>query len=266
MSTSFLDRFSRGKVLIGMVHLAPLPGSPGYRGRMSDVIEAARADAGALADGGCDAVMVENFGDVPFFKSKVPPATVAGLTAAAVAVAAELGGLPMGINCLRNDGRSAMAIAVATGARFVRINVLSGARLTDQGIIEGEAADVLRDRRTLGGASISICADVAVKHSAALADRPLAEEVADVIRRGGAGAVIASGGGTGLPTDPAHVAEVRKATPAGTPVLVGSGATPRTAADLLAYADGLIVGTALQRDGRVAVEKVRELRSAMNAI
>ena len=236
-------------VLVGMVHLPPLPGSPRYGGSMAAVLDAARRDAAALAEGGVDAVMVENFGDVPFFKHRVPPATLAAITAAVVAVRGEVGELPVGVNVLRNDGRGAVAVAAATGGSFVRINVLCGARVTDQGVIEGEAADVLRDRADLG-VDCQIWADVDVKHSAPLASRPIAEEVADTVKRGLADAVIVSGGGTGLPTDPAKVAAV-KAAATGVPVLVGSGATPESAAGLLAHADGLIAGTWLKRDGRV---------------
>ena len=241
-------RDDRRPILVGMVHLGPLPGSPRYGGSMSAVLDAARADAAALAEGGADAIMVENIGDVPFFKSRVPPATVAAMTAAVVAVRAEVGELPVGVNVLRNDGRSAVAVAAATGAAFVRVNVLCGARVTDQGVIEGEAADMLRDRAVLG-ADVRIWADVDVKHSAPLAARPIAEEVADTIRRGLADALIVSGGGTGRPTDPAKAETVKAA--ADVPVLVGSGATPESAADLLRHVEGLIAGTWIKRDGRV---------------
>ena len=253
-------------ILVGMVHLPPLPGSPRYGGSMAAVLDAARRDAAALAEGGVDAIMAENFGDVPFFKSRVPPATLAAITAAVVAVRSEVGELPVGVNVLRNDGRGAVAVAAATGAAFVRINVLCGARVTDQGVIEGEAADVLRDRAALG-VDCQIWADVDVKHSAALASRPIAEEVADTVKRGLADAVIVSGGGTGLPTDPAKLKAVKAA--ANVPVLVGSGATPESAAELLAHADGLIAGTWLKRDGRVEngvdPSRVRALAAAVRS-
>ena len=238
--------------LIGMVHLLPLAGSPRYGGGMNAVLDAALRDAKALREGGVDAIMIENFGDVPFFKSDVPPATLAAITRAATAVADTLEGeVPFGINVLRNDGRSAIAVAAATGASFVRINVLSGARVTDQGVIEGDAANVLRDRRQFGAEHVQIWADVDVKHSAPLASRPLAEETADTLHRGLADALVVSGGGTGLPTDPAKVQAIRDAAGPDVPIYIGSGATPDSAADLLKHATGLIAGTWIKRDGKV---------------
>ncbi len=232
---------------------------------MRDVLEAARRDAAALAEGGCDAVMVENFFDVPFYKSHVPPATVAAMTVAVAAVVEEVGELPVGVNVLRNDGRSALAIAAATGASFVRINVLCGARLTDQGIIEGEAADVARDRARLAP-TVRVLADVDVKHSVALAERPLAEEVADTVRRGGADGLVVTGGGTGLPTDLDHARRVAELA-ADSSVFVGSGVDPESAAALRDVIAGFIVGSWLKREGRVDapvdVGRVRRLADVL---
>lgn len=249
-------------VLVGMVHLAPLPGSPGYGGDWPAVLEAARRDTTALAEGGADAVMLENFGDAPFFRTQVPRITISAMTAAAVVVREAAGGLPVGVNVLRNDGRAALAVAIAAGASFIRVNVLSGARLTDQGIIEGIAAELLRERRAWGGEGVAIWADVDVKHSAPLAARALEDEVADVVERGGADALIVSGSGTGKPTDAAKLARVRLL--AGeVPVLVGSGATAQTAGELRRHASGFIVGTALKRGGGIDVALVREFTAAL---
>ena len=54
--------------LIGMVHLKALPGSPNFNGDLDTVEAAALADTNTLLAGGVDAIMVENFGDVPFLK------------------------------------------------------------------------------------------------------------------------------------------------------------------------------------------------------
>lgn len=248
---------------VGMVHLEPLPGSPAYAGDFEAVVGRAAEEAVALAEGGVDAIMVENYHDAPFYKDSLGPETVAALTRCALSVKqaadAVRGDVQLGINALRNDGLSALAIAVATGARFIRVNVLTGAMVTDQGLIQGCAAELLRARRQLG-ASISILADVQVKHAAPLAALPRDQAVADAVHRGRADALIASGTGTGQPTDPAQVAAY-KAAAGGVPVLVGSGATPETAASL--KADGYIVGTALKVNGRVSVERVKAMRDAL---
>lgn len=215
---------------------------------MQAVIDAACADARALEAGGIDAIMIENFGDIPFFKDNVPPATVASLTAAACAVRGATR-KPIGINCLRNDGLSGLSIAAATGASFVRVNVLCGARVADQGLIEGRSAEISRLRALLG-ADIKVYADVDVKHSAPLASRPVEEEVWDTLQRGLADALIVSGSGTGKPTDLEQLKVVKWAAGAA-PVLVGSGVDTKTIVDLLSVADGAIVGTSLKRNGRV---------------
>src|SRR5947199_7450596 len=120
--------------------------------------------------------MIETFGDVPFYPGQVPACVVAPMTAFAAEVRRAAPQLPLGINVLRNDGQSALAIAHAIGASFIRVNVLCGARVTDQGLIQGIAHDLLRDRALLGATDVKIFADVDVKHSAALAQRPLADE------------------------------------------------------------------------------------------
>jgi membrane complex biogenesis BtpA family protein len=248
-----------------MVHLRALPGAPRFNGGLRAVEDAAVRDGEALAAGGMHALMIENFGDVPFCPGRVPTQVVAHMTAIAAEIRRRVN-LPIGINVLRNDGCSALAIAYAVGAEFIRVNVLCGARVTDQGIIQGIAHELLRERAMLKAEHIKIFADVDVKHSAALAPRPLEEEIADTIERGLADAVIISGAGTGKHTDVEKVKRAKEA--AGkTPVFVGSGVTIETIGGYLPYADGFIVGTALKRNGKadqpVDIKRVRRLVAAM---
>lgn len=252
---------SREKVVIGMLHLCPLPGSPRFDGNLAAVREAMLADADALVSGGVHGLMMENFGDVPFYPGCVPQYVVAQMAALAHDLTLSFK-IPVGINVLRNDGCSAVAIAHASSARFIRVNVLCGARVTDQGIIQGIAHELLRLRAQLGAEAVKILADVDVKHSAALAARSLRDEVEDTIHRGLADALIVSGAGTGKQADPAQLAEVKSA--AGpVPVFVGSGVSVHTIDSLLKHADGFIVGTSLKRDGRagnpVDPQRVRDL-------
>ena len=248
-----LDLFASLKVVLGMLHSPALPGSPGFRGSREAVAAAVLRDAEKLVRAGVDGLVLENFHDSPFYPGIVPPETVAEMTALAAAVRRRFD-VPLGINVLRNDGRAALAVAAATGAQFIRVNVLCGARLTDQGIVHGIAHDLLRDRVRLGAESVKILADVDVKHSAALAPRPLEDEIDDVVHRGKADGLIVSGAATGQPT---HLEDARRAKLAGgdVPVFVGSGVRADTAAEYLAVADGVIVGTSLKRGG-VASEPV----------
>jgi membrane complex biogenesis BtpA family protein len=207
------------------------------------------ADAAALAEGGVDGLMIENFGDVPFYASRVPPHTVAFLSTLAFELKTSFP-LPLGINVLRNDGMAAIAIAAAVKAEFVRVNVYTGARLADQGILQGEANEITRYRRALA-ATVQIWADIAVKHSAPLGDRALEDEVEDTVERGLADALIVSGTSTGKPTALDDV-RIVKHHAGSAPVYVGSGADEATLEALLEVADGAIIGTAFKRGGDVS--------------
>jgi len=229
-----------------MLHAPALPGSPRSTLSWDAVAEWVLRDAEALAAAGVDAMILENFGDTPFYPDGVPPHTIAQMTALAVQLRRRFP-IPLGINVLRNDGRAALAVAAASGAEFIRVNVYTGARLTDQGVIQSRAHEIQRDRRLLG-AHIAIWADVAVKHSAALAPRPLREEIEDTLQRGGADAIIVSGAGTGKQT-PLDLIEEAKAIARDKPVLAGSGVNAETIREVLARCDGAIVGTSLKTAG-----------------
>jgi membrane complex biogenesis BtpA family protein len=249
-----------------MLHAPPLPGAPRYAGTWSGVLDQVLRDAEALVSGGVQGLMLENFGDAPFFPGRVPAHVTAALTALAVAVKTRFA-VPLGINVLRNDGLSALAVALAAGAQFIRVNVLCGARVIDQGLIQGIAHDLLRQRRTLGAEAIRILADVNVKHSAPLAVRPLAEEVDDLLSRGGADALIVTGAATGQAADLQELQQVRQAAAGRAPVFVGSGVTAENIAALLPHADGFIVGSSLKHGGRpenpVDLQRVRVLCQAL---
>lgn len=258
MNTSTGGSRLTGIRLVGMVHLAALPGAPGYNGRFADIVDAAVADAKVLADVGFDAVMIENFGDAPFYRDDVPKVTVASLAAAVGTIAAAIA-VPVGVNVLRNDGEAALAVAAATGAAMVRINVLSGTMYTDQGVIEGKAAEVARLRAAICP-DVAILADVMVKHATPPPGLTLEQATADLAERGGADGIVVSGSGTGRV---ASLDDVRAAASvsAGLPIFIGSGVSDATIADCLTVAQGVIVGTSLKRDG-ITTNPVDPVRAA----
>lgn len=240
-------RFER--TVIGMVHLPPLPGSPRWEGSMVRVVASALTDARALIDGGADALLVENFGDAPFTPGRVEPATVAAMGVVGAEVRRAFPGALLGVNVLKNDARAALAVAAAVGAQFIRVNVHAGAVLADQGIVHSDAYGTLRDRRLLG-VEVAILADVGGKHAVSLAPVEIEQTARDLVHRGLADALVVSGPATGQATALADVKRVRSAVP-DVPLLVGSGVTAETAAELLSVADGLIVGTSVKRNGDV---------------
>jgi membrane complex biogenesis BtpA family protein len=236
------------KPAIGMVHLGPLPGSPNSQEPLSQMVVAALRDAEALIEEGMDGLLIENWGDTPFFPDRVPPITISSMTAVVIELRRRFQ-VPLGVNVLRNDARAALAIAAAAGANFIRVNILCGARVTDQGIVQGQAHELLRERRQWAADDIQIWADIQVKHSGPLAPRTLQEEAVETIQRGHADAVIVTGPATGRSVSPETLSQVQQVA-AGTPVVVGSGVTADNVADWLPLADGLIVGSSLKEQGR----------------
>lgn len=239
--------FKTPNPVIGVVHLLPLPTSPRWGGNLKAVLDRAEQEATALASGGVNGIIVENFFDAPFAKDQVDPAVVSAMSLI-VQRLMHMVTLPIGINVLRNDAHSALAIATCTQAHFIRVNVLTGVMATDQGLIEGRAHELLRYRRELGS-DVKIFADVLVKHARPLSSPNLTVAVQDTIDRGLADAVILSGWATGSPPTLEDL-ELASAAAGGTPVFVGSGADCENVGTLMQAADGVIVSSSLKRHGR----------------
>lgn len=217
-------------------------------------------DASAYLDGGMDGLVVENFGDVPYFADTVPPETIAALTAVAREIRT-LGRFPLGINVLRSDTAAALAIAVAAEADFIRANVLAGAMLTDQGIIQGRAAELMRMRGALG-ARVAVWADVLVKHAVPLGSRDPGEVARDLKERALADALIVTGSRTGSPIDAKLLGSLRRQV-GRVHWIAGSGIAPDNLEQYWSLADGFLVATALEKGRQpgaaVDPERVRKL-------
>ncbi|WP_298612952.1 photosystem I biogenesis protein BtpA [uncultured Thermosynechococcus sp.] len=240
--------FHTATPVIGVVHLLPLPTSARWGGSLKAVIDRAEQEATALASGGANAIIVENFFDAPFTKDRVDAAVVSAMTLV-VQRLKNLVALPIGLNVLRNDAFSGLAIAACTGAQFIRVNVLTGVMATDQGIIEGQAHQLLRYRRELGQ-DIKIFADVMVKHAQPLHSPNLAAAVRDTFERGLADGVILSGWATGHPPAEEDLSVAASAAK-GQPLFIGSGASWDNVEQLVPYVNGVIVASSLKRNGQI---------------
>jgi len=266
---SLKEMFGVEKPVIGMVHLLPLPGAPGYDFYgLEAVIEHALRDAEALISGGVDGLIVENMWDLPYYVGMdVPPEEMTTQAVAARAVV-EAVDVPVGINVIHNGGRVTLAIAVAAGADFIRVCLLTGARVWDTGEFDrGCAAELLRWRKNLGAEHIKLFADVDKKHSVAFPGIDLATHI-EWTEFYLADALIVSGKMTGAAPE---LEKVRRARELATrPILMGSGTTADNVAQFLQYADGAIVGTALKVDGiaenPVDVERVKRYMEAVRAV
>ncbi|MEM6424604.1 MAG: BtpA/SgcQ family protein [Cyanobacteria bacterium P01_D01_bin.128] len=240
--------FKTSTPIIGVVHLLPLPTSARWQGNLSAVMARAEQEATALASGGVNSIIIENFFDAPFAKERVDPAVVSAMSLI-VQRLKQLVSLPIGINVLRNDGRSALGIATCVDAAFIRVNVLTGVMATDQGLIEGQAHELMRYRRELGS-SVKILADVLVKHARPLGSPNLTTAVQETIHRGLADGVILSGWATGSPPSLEDL-ELAKAAAGEVPVFIGSGASWDNVSRLIPAVDGVIVSSSLKRKGQI---------------
>lgn len=256
--------------LIGDIHLPPLPGTPRYRGEsVTAIIDRALNDAEAFEKGGMDGIILENHGDIPFLKpDEIGPEIIAAMSAIASRVAKEIG-VPFGINLLANGSVGALAIAKASGARFIRVNQWVNAYISNEGFIEGESARALRYRRQIDAQDVAIFADVHVKHGshAIVDDRPVSEQASDV-EFYDADVAIASGNRTGDAVPEGEICAIRSGT--SLPVIAGSGITAANAADILPQLDGAIVGSSLKEGGvwwnPVALDRVRTLVEAVKPL
>jgi membrane complex biogenesis BtpA family protein len=243
------DIFGRGKALIGMIHVPPLPGAPRYRGGgMGPVLDACLRDAERLVAGGMHGLIVENHGDIPFQK----PADIGPETAACLAVVTERvrreTGVPLGVNVLANAPVPALAVCVAAGASFIRVNQWANAYVANEGFMEGRAGEAMRYRAQLRAEAVRIFADAHVKHGshAIVADRPIPELARDLAFFD-ADAVIATGQRTGDAATLGEIEEIGGATHL--PLLVGSGVTAANVVPILERTSGVIVASSLKEGG-----------------
>jgi membrane complex biogenesis BtpA family protein len=248
MGKKDLDIFKNYPAVVGVVHLPALPGSPAWKGNIDEVLEFALHDAMVLERGGVDGIIVENFWDAPFTRGSVEPITVAAMTQCVFEIRKKVD-VALGVNVLRNDAVAALSIAAVTGAQFIRVNVLTHAMVTDQGIIQGCSYELSQLKARLGS-DICIMADVMVKHGFPPGVIDIGTMARDMALRGGADILIVSGSETGTSIDMADIRKVRQAVP-GFPIASGSGVTDKNVAELLEYSEVIMVGTWFKRDGTI---------------
>jgi len=238
------------KTVIGVVHLKPLPGSPNYT-TFEEVIDSAIKDAKALEDGGVDAIIIENYGDKPFL-IEVGKEVVACMTAIAIEIKRVVS-LPLGINVLRNDAFSSLAIAKAVNADFIRVNQLFFPSISPEGFLRPSAGELMRYKKQID-CNAMVFADISVKHAIHLAK---IEEYTMEVERSLVDGVIVTGPATGMEVDVDELKFVKNSVKV--PVLVGSGVTPENVTKIIKHCDGIIVGSYFKERGSINPERVKKL-------
>jgi len=264
---SLEEIFKKPKAVIGMVHLPPLPGSVGYSGySMNQIIDFALQDAAILVQGGVDGIIVENMWDIPFAVGMdVSPEQMCAQAVAAAEVVKSVP-LPVGINVVHNGGRVCLGIAIASGARFIRVCLLTGAQVWDTGEFDhGCARELLSARKMAQAENIKLFCDVDKKHSVRFPGIDLATHI-EWTEFYLADALIISGRMTG---DAPSLDKIKlaKQLAQNRPVLMGSGMTAENVADFFQYADGCIVGFGMKDEGHperpVSLDKVKRFMEAV---
>jgi membrane complex biogenesis BtpA family protein len=273
--------WNKGPVLIGVVHLPPLPGSAPFKVRklednvenyINDVIEFAISEAKKLEEAEFNAVIIENYGDAPYYVNPPEPVKVS-LALIVKEVNKELKGFPIGLSLLRNSPKSLIEIALLTGASFVRINALCSLRISPEGIIGPGLAQALEAFSELGEdpSVIDILADVDVKHSLPISPKysPLWEIKECASRKGplNVKALIVSGERTGEPPDLSEAMELKRvANSLGFKLIIGSGISLENAKAYKGF-DGYIIGTSLKESHEagspIVVKKAKALASVL---
>ena len=245
-----MERFRRvfgpGKPVIGMVHLGALPGSPLHDAAagLEGLVAAARADLLALQAAGFDAVMFGNENDRPY-EMQVDPASTATMAAVIGRLRPEIT-VPFGVNVLW-DPMATVALAAATGAAFVR-EILTGAYASDMGLWVPDAGRALRYRDRLGRGDLVMLYNVSAEFAGSLDPRPLPDRARSAVFSSIPDAVLVSGQITGEAAALSDLEAVKTAVTT-VPVLANTGVKHETVADVLAVADGCIVGSALKVGG-----------------
>lgn len=265
-SNAVQEIFGINKVLIGMIHCPAFPGSPRYRGADMNVIyDACMRDAEACIEGGLHGLVIENHGDIPFSKpDDIGPETTGFMSVVTDRIASAIG-VPLGINVLANAPIPAFAIAMAGGAKFIRVNQWANAYVANEGFMEGRAAEAMRYRSMLRAEHIKVFADSHVKHGshAIVADRSIEELTRDLAFFDADG-IIATGQRTGNSATMEEIDEIGSATHL--PLLVGSGVTKDNIVDILGRTNGVIVASSLKYDGvwwnAVDIDRVKAFRKA----
>ena len=251
-----------------MIHVPPLPGSGNSHLSIEEIKSFCLTDAKNMYENGINHFFIENFGEAPFPKNTVEPHVIAALTSIIEHIKVNFPSAMFGVNCLRNDALSALAIASTTNSHAIRVNILTHARLTDQGIIEGCSYGLSRYRNQLHS-KVEVWADVDVKHSYPLANMPVSDEIHDMISRGGADKIIFTGSRTGAK---ANVSTLKSLVESNilTPekIVIGSGITAENIQSFMPYAKNFIVGSSLKQDNILSNNidpiKVSRLVSKLN--
>ena len=239
------DLFGTDKPVIGMVHLHAMPTDPKYDPNegVEGIVEAAKKDIIALQEAGFDGLLFCNEFAIPYTKNTriVTVATYARVIGELKSIIK----VPFGITYASNV-YCAFDIAAATGANFVRAHYHD----TTAGVFgmsNPDPGDVERHRCYVGCKDIPVLQAVIPEGTEMVAPRPIKQVVKTLCFNVNPDGLLIYSTNPGADIDTEMVELCKQATDK--PILASNGVKPNTVANILAVADGCIVGTGVKYDG-----------------
>ncbi|XP_078493393.1 uncharacterized protein F13E9.13, mitochondrial-like [Ciona intestinalis] len=242
-SRKFVDVFKKTNgVIIGMLHLPALPGTPKSTMSVSKICDVVLKEAEIYTRAGLDGIMIENMHDVPYIRSNlIGPEVTAAMATVGSKLRTCFPEIPTGVQVLTAANKEALAIAKCCNLDFIRAEGFVFSHIGDEGFIDSCSGSLLRYRKQIEADHVLVFTDIKKKHSShsITSDTGIAEtsRAAEFFLSDG---VIVTGNETGSSTDLNQIKDVQDEV--GIPVLVGSGVTADNVSNYI-NTSALIVGS-----------------------
>lgn len=252
MAANALSKFSRvfgrkSAVVIGMIHVQALPGTPRNHLSMTEIVNMARTDATNYKNAGVDAILMENMHDIPYLNRHVGPEIVAAMSVVCSEVRRAVNNLPCGIQILAGANKEALAVAKAADLQFIRTEGFVFSHIADEGTMNSDAGELLRYRKQIGADKILVFTDIKKKHSSHFLTSDVDTlEVAQAAEFFLSDGVILTGKATGEATSLKEMQYAKESV--NIPVLIGSGVDDNNIQQYLG-ANAMIIGSYFKEDG-----------------
>jgi len=241
--------FKNKKLLIGMIHVKALPGTPSNKLSPKQIVDKCIAEAKIYNDNNIDSIMIENMHDIPYLKRKVGPEIVTMMSVIAVEIRKIIPQeRPIGIQILAGANIDALAVAHTSNLNYIRAEGFVYAHVADEGFFESDAGELLRYRKQIGAESVNIFTDIKKKHSSNYITNDLS--IAEMAKNAEfflSDGIVITGSSTGFEADVEEIISVRKET--NLPILIGSGITYDNIDKYFNYAEGFIIGSYFKEKG-----------------
>jgi len=236
------------KKIIGMIHTLASPGTPKFTNNIDKIISKALEETKIYKSHGVDSLIIENMHDVPYLNKKVGPEVTSLMSIIAYEVKNEFKD-EVGIQVLAGANKEALAIAKSAKLDFIRAEGFVFAHTADEGIMNSDAGEILRYRKSIDAENVKVYTDIKKKHSShsLTSDVSLLEtaKAAEFFLSDG---IIITGKSTGEPVDIEELKKINQKI--SLPILIGSGITSENLKNYFDFADGFIIGSFFKKDGK----------------